>query len=124
LPEMSRDSMTLAAAEIATYKNIRDRIDHGMVYHVTSAPAPGRTDALQSYRAVDDTAIAIVTRQGTAANSSLIHIQGLQDSKTYRVRFQDDRRTLTMTGKQLSETGVRVNLPQPQSAEIVYVEPM
>ncbi len=124
LPDMDADAAALAAEEIATYKKIRARIDSGMVYHVTSPPAEGRTDALQSYRAIDDTAIAIVTRQDSPENSSVIHIYGLQDAKTYRVHFQDDPRNLSMTGAQLADIGVRVKLPEAQSAEIVYVEPM
>jgi alpha-galactosidase len=123
LPEMDRPSAQLAAQEIATYKRIRSRIDSGMVYHVTAAPATGRTDALQSYQAAGDTAIAIVTREGTATDAALIHIYGLQDGRTYRVHFQDDPRNLAMTGKQLAD-GLRVNLPQSQSAEIVYVDPI
>ena len=124
LPAMPPDVMTLAAQEIATYKKIRSRIGSGMVYHVTPAPLAGRTDALQSYRAVDDTAIAIVTREDTEADYADIKILGLRPEGTYRVHFQDDPRALAMTGKQLSDTGVRVNLPASQSAEIVYVEPM
>lgn len=124
LPAMAPESMTIAAAEIATYKNIRARIGAGMVYHVTAPPAAGRTDALQSYTAVDDTAIAIVTRDGSSEDFAGIRIFGLQPARTYRVHFQDDPRTLSMTGEQLAGSGVRVNLPAAQSAEIVYVEPM
>jgi len=124
LPVMPAASMALAAQEIATYKNIRGRIQAGMVYHVTSAPASGRTDALQSFTAIDGTAIAIVTREDTGNDYADIKILGLQAGKTYRVHFQDDPRTLSMTGQQLSDRGVRVNLPASQSAEIVYVEPM
>jgi hypothetical protein len=124
LPAMSADAVNLASQEIATYKKIRGRITSGMVYHVTPPPATGRIDALQSYTAIHDTAIAIVTREDSNAGFADIRILGLQDSKTYRVHFQDDPRNLSMTGKQLSDPGVRVYLPQSQSAEIVYVEPM
>lgn len=124
LSGMTDDAVALATREIATYKNIRQQITSGMVYHVTPPPASGRTDALQSYDAINDTAIAIVTREDTGNDYSDIRILGLQDGKTYRVHFQDDPRTLTMTGAQLSSAGVRVTLPDSQSAEIVYVEPM
>jgi len=124
LPAMPATSTALVTQEIATYKNVRARIDSGMVYHVTPPPASGRTDALQSYSAAGDRAIAIVTRDNSGDDFADIKILGLQAAKTYRVYFQDDPRTLAMTGGQLSDTGVRVNLPAAQSAEIVYVEPM
>ena len=124
LAAMPPESMALAAQEIATFKNIRGRINSGMVYHVTGAPATGRTDALQSYTAINDTAIAIVTREDAEADYADIRVLGLQPGRTYRVHFQDDPRTLSMTGTQLADFGVRVNLPARQSAEIVYVEPM
>jgi alpha-galactosidase len=124
LPAMSATSTALVTQEIATYKNVRARIDSGMVYHVTAPPASGRTDALQSYNAAGDRAIAIVTRENSGEDFADIKILGLQAAKTYRVYFQDDARTLSMTGEQLAADGVRVNLPASQSAEIVYVEPM
>src|SRR5262249_41514409 len=89
LPKMPPASAGLVAREIETYKNIRTRIQNGMVYHVTAAPASGRADALQSYAAMDDTALAIVTREDTEVDYANIRIQGLQPDKTYRVWFQD-----------------------------------
>jgi alpha-galactosidase len=124
LPSMAPTSAALATSEIAVYKTIRGEINAGMVHHVTSAPATGRTDALESYQAVGDTAVAIVTRENSTDDYADIKIEGLQPAKTYAVHFQDDPRTLSMTGRQLSQTGVRVNLSASQSAEIVYVAPM
>jgi alpha-galactosidase len=124
LPAMSPESTAFATSEIAVYKEIRDHIRTGTVYHPTSEPADGRTDAIESYRATDDSAIAIVTRDNTENAHPNIRIQGLNPGKSYRVTFQDDTRVVAMTGQQLADEGVRVNLPDAQSAEIVYVKPL
>jgi alpha-galactosidase len=124
LPAMSPESTAFATSEIAVYKEIRDHIRTGTVYHPTSEPADGRTDAIESYRASDDSAIAIVTRDNTENAHPNIRIQGLSPGQSYRVTFQDDTRVVAMTGQQLADTGVRVNLPDAQSAEIVYVNPL
>ena len=122
LAGMDPQATALAAKEIQIYKKIRTHIRDGKVYHVTPAPVSGRTDAIESYTASDDTAIAIVVRDGSDADYADVKLQGLQPKKTYRVHFEDDPRTLTMTGEQLSQQGVRVNLPAAQIGEIIYVE--
>jgi hypothetical protein len=66
----------------------------------------------------------VVTRDDTTAGSAAIVLHGLQPGNTYKVHFQDDTRVLSMTGQQLMTSGVRVNLPLAQTAEIVYVDPM
>ena len=53
-----------------------------------------------------------------------IKLSGFIPSRSYLVRFQDDPRVLTMTGEQLNQDGVLVKLPETQSAEIVYVDPL
>jgi len=42
------------------------------VYHATAVPAEGRTDAIESYRAADDSSIAVVTRDNAPEAQSLI----------------------------------------------------
>jgi hypothetical protein len=122
LPEVSSDSIALATREIATYKQIRSQIQAGKVYHVTNFPGNGKIDALESYNAAADSAIAIVTREASTAKSTVLKLLGFVADHTYKVHFQDDPRVLTMTGAQLNQSGVLVKLPAMQSAEIVYVE--
>jgi alpha-galactosidase len=124
LPAMTPEASTVAASEIAVYKKIRGPIRTGMVYHATAAPAAGRTDALHSYDPATDTGVAIVTRENTGSSFANVVLEGFDPAKTYHVHFETDRRNLTMTGAQLASTGVRVSLPEAQSAEIVYVEPL
>jgi alpha-galactosidase len=124
LPAMTSGAKAFAAGEIAVYKNIRDHIRSGAVYHLTGEPGVNRTDAIESYLPSSDSAITVVARNNTAQAFADIKLHGLKADKTYQVSFETDRRILAMTGQQILDTGVRVNLPDPQSAEIVYVNPL
>ncbi len=138
LPAYTEGESLFAQAEIVVYKQIRSRIATGTVFHLTSAPAAGRVDAIESFTPASGTAVAVVVRDGSAAgfaqvpieglnathaNFAEIPIQGLNPSQSYVVNFQTDGRILSMTGAQLAQPGVRVNLPTAQSGEIVYVNP-
>ncbi|MBI3469747.1 MAG: alpha-galactosidase [Candidatus Solibacter usitatus] len=122
--EMSPESLELAASEIALYKGMRDLIRDGKVFHLTPRPAQDRIDAIESYNAAADSALVIVSRPLDPDDFYLLKPRGLRPDNTYRVRFQDDVRTYTMTGAQLASEGVRVELPEPFSAEIVYISPI
>jgi alpha-galactosidase len=121
LPSFTDAESALAQTEIAVYKQIRSRIATGTVYHVTSAPAGGRVDAIESLQSANGPAVAVVVGDGSAVASTDIPIQGLSSAQTYIVTFQTDQRILSMTGAQLARPGVTVNLPAAQSGEIVYV---
>jgi alpha-galactosidase len=123
LTEMGAGELELLASEIATFKKIRSTVRDGKVFHLTARPATGRIDALQAHHEKVNRSIAVVTRDSAAASSYTLRPRGLDPDVPYRVTFQDDSRVLLMNGSQLMETGVRVNLPSPESAEIVYIEP-
>ena len=121
LAAMDAPTLAFARNEIEAYKQFRDLISGGQVFHLTLAPGPGFTDALESYSAAQDAAVAIVTRDGAAADYLDLRLQGLSPSQTYQVSFRNDPRLLSMSGQDLMTQGVRVLLPDAQSSEIVYV---
>lgn len=123
LPVMRQKDLDLLKSEIALFKSFRERIREGKVYHLTARPAENRIDALQSYHPGTDSAIAFLFRPEAAATTYRARLRGLNPDRTYRIRFQESRRTLQMTGKQILEQGIRVDLPGMWSSEIVYAEP-
>ena len=124
LAEMRPEDLELAASEIKLYKQIRARIRDGRVYHLSSRPADNRVDYLQSHHEATDTSIVFVMRPQATGNYRMVRLRGLRPEKSYRVRFQENWRTLTMTGEQLMTDGVRVDLPGMWTTEIVYLEPL
>lgn len=124
LAELNEDELAFLASEIQTFKQIRQSIAVSKVLHITARPAAGRTDAIQSYNPVKDEAIAVVTRDATATDRFTLRFRDLRANQTYRVTFADDRRILILSGQQLMNTGISVNLPERESGEIVFVRPM
>ena len=124
LVDLDGGELDFLAGEIRTYKEIRKSIRNGKVLHLTARPAVGRTDAIGSYNAALDEAIAVVVRDATGRDRYTLRFRDLMPTHTYRVSFADDRRILTMTGDQLMRGGVSVNLPERESGEIVYARPL
>jgi hypothetical protein len=121
LAAMDSPTAAFAQSEIQIYKQLRDLINGGQVFHLMVAPGSGHTDALESYSPVQDSAVAIVTRDGDPADFVDLRLAGLQPYRNYQVHFQNDPRVLSMTGQDLMTIGVRVLLPSNQNSEIVYV---
>ncbi|MBI4910292.1 MAG: alpha-galactosidase [Acidobacteria bacterium] len=123
LESLEAADLALATSEIRVYKNLRGQVKDSQVFHLTEMPREGAVDAIQGYLASADTSTIVVTREMAPESNYLLKPQGLRPEGNYRVRFQDDRRIYMMTGEQLMRDGVRVQLPEAQSAEIVYLEP-
>jgi hypothetical protein len=124
LAEMPPSSVAVAQNEIAAYKSNRELIKNGQVFHLTDEPGQTAVDALESYSLKYDKAVIVVSREGGDDGFPTIRLQGFFEQNSYLVHFQDDPRVLTLSGLQLTRDGIRVNLPLPKSAEIVYVEPL
>jgi hypothetical protein len=124
LVQMRDQDLDVLKSEIALFKSFRTRIRDGRVFHLTARPAENRIDAIQSYHEETGTAIAFVFRPEAAATFYRARLKGLKRENNYRVRFQEDRRFLTMTGAQIMDGGIRVNLPSMWMAEIIYAEPV
>lgn len=124
LTRMRPQDLEFASQEIAIFKRIRGHIRDGKVFHLTGRPTETTWDALESYNAATDSAIVFVHRPEAPAGQRTLRLRGLNAGTRYRVRFQDDRRTLTATGGQLMERGLLVRLPSMWTSEIVYVEPI
>ncbi len=55
----------------------------------------------------------------------MIRPRGLRPESTYRITFQDDHSFSRLaTGADLMAGGIAVPLPRPETAEIVYVNPI
>lgn len=124
LAGMRAVDLDLLKSEIALYKSLRTRIRDGRVYHLTSRPAENRIDAIQSLHEASGSSIVFVFRPEATATYYRARLKGLTREASYRVRFQEDRRLLTMTGAQIMDGGIRVNFPSMWNAELVFVEPL
>ena len=123
LTELTRAEFDSASREIATFKRARPLVRDGKILHVSASPVAGATDAIAAWDAVVDSGVAVVTRQNASGDIYQLRLSEAADTRSYRVTFADDPRTLTMTGSQLRTQGVGVRLPGEWSGEMVFIEP-
>jgi alpha-galactosidase len=121
LTELRPDAIAFLAGQIRNYKDQRADIASGKVYHLT-APGADAIDAIQSYNASSDTALAVITRAASNDASYLFKPKGLKPQQRYLVRFEIAAGTYSQTGAQLMTNGVRVPLPTPFSSEVVHID--
>jgi hypothetical protein len=123
LAEVAPEDLAVAGREVAVFKAMRASVRDGRVGHLTARPGTGKVDAIQSYNAAKDTAVAIVTREESAEPDYTLRFRDLVASQRYQVRFQTAGARYVMTGDQLMGVGVAVRLADALSSEIVYLEP-
>lgn len=123
LPALTEPDFQLLAEEIALYKRLRLRIRDGKVLHLSARPDGRINDAIGSYHAETDTAIAFAYRSESNVSGFVARFRDLNPTGTYRVHFQESSRVIRLTGKQLAEIGVRIPLPDLYFSEIAYIEP-
>jgi alpha-galactosidase len=121
LSELSVDQTGFLKQQIAMYKDQRQEISRGKVFHHV-APATNRTDAIQSYDPETDSSIAVVTRTESVGPQYVFRPRGLDPSQRYTVYFEVDPTVYSLPGAQLMQNGVRVNLPTPYSSDVVHIQ--
>jgi hypothetical protein len=121
LTELTPDQLGFLSQQIRNYKNQRNDISAGKVYHI-QAPASEGTDAIQSYNADTDTALAVITRAAAGGPTYLFKPKGLDPNRRYSVWFEIALAAYSKTGAQLMSDGIQVPLPTPYSSEIVHIE--
>jgi hypothetical protein len=121
LNNLTPDQLGFLTGEIKHYKDQRTGISGGKVFHIL-APAPNGTDAIQSYNADTDAAIAVVTRAGSSGPNYLLKPHGLDPNRRYAVWFEIDPAVYSQTGLQIMTNGIRVPVPTPYSSEIVHFD--
>lgn len=120
LASLNADQIGFLAQKIATYKTVRTAVATGKVYHILPPSAAG-LDVIESYSAVQDSALAVVTRAAGGSPEYIFHPLGLNPNVRYTVTFEVGAAVYSLPGSQLMANGVRVAVPTPYSSEIVYI---
>jgi hypothetical protein len=122
LADLTPDQLGFLKQEIADYKLERGQISTGKVFHI-QPPAAGATDAIQSYDPDGGGSIAVIARAASDSPQYSFHPKGLEPGQRYTVWFEVDPSVYLVSGQQLMDNGVRVQLPMPYSSEIVHIDP-
>ena len=115
----------VAKAEFETYKSrLRPLIREANLYHVSTRPDGIHWDGMQYFDPGRGKGVLYAFR-GSAEdepNHTFI-LKGLQPEGSYRLTFNDhSSQSITSTGAQLMKEGLLVNLPVPNSSELVFIE--
>jgi alpha-galactosidase len=118
------DLLSHAASNVALYKRIRSTIASADVYHLTPQPAhndPTGWMAIQ-YAAQDGTkSVVTAYRLQNSLASQSFKLHGLNPSATYKMT-SDGKDMGTMTGRELMNDGLSVNLEHPWSATVIELQ--
>jgi hypothetical protein len=121
----SEQQHAAAKAEIKLYKEqLRPLIRDAALYHVTSRPDGIHWDGIEYFDSKRGKGVLYAFRGSSPGdNSYVFRLKGLAPGKTYRLHFQDgsapDR---SVTGRDLLDSGIALNLPIPNSSELVFIE--
>ncbi len=116
------DQNALVTREIETFKGQRQLVSSGKVFH-HAAPGQNRIDAISAYNAASDTSVAVITRPTATETSYLYKPRGLRADGMYKIWTLDGGYLDIQSGGSLMTNGIRVELPDPEMADIVNIIP-
>jgi hypothetical protein len=121
----SAEQHLAAKQEFQLYKTqLRPLIRDADLYHISARPDGVHWDGMEFFDPQRRSGVVYAFRGSIAdePNHSFV-LKGLQPDRSYRVAFHDhsspDR---TATGHDLLTTGLQVELPRPNSSELVFLE--
>ena len=121
----SAEQHAAAAADIALYKTrLRPLIRSADLYHIAPRADGKGWDGIEYFDTRRGSG-ALYAFHGTDAvqRTHAFALRGLSPQKTYRLHFQDASSADTSaTGADLMRSGVTIELPMPDSSEIVLIE--
>lgn len=117
-------SMSLARQAIEEIRTTR-KYWYGDIYPLTPiTAAPDQMIAWQLHRAdLDEGMVLAFRREQSPYLAIMPKLRGLDPKKTYELTFIDDAREKTVrtaSGKELTDTGLELRLPQQQSSLLVF----
>jgi hypothetical protein len=114
----------VAQEEFATYKKfLRPLIRDAELFHVSPRPDGLHWDGIEYFNPATGQGVVYAFRSSvTTENSHTFHLRGLSAAKEYQLQFHDhtspDR---MMSGSDLTQKGLTVNLPMPISSELIFL---
>jgi hypothetical protein len=120
----SSEQHDAARQEVALYKQeLRPLIRDASLYHVSARPDGVHWDGIEYWNVENLRGVVFVFRGSTETEKTHSFVlKGLQPSARYQLRFHDhsspDR---VVNGRELMGRGMMVELPSPNSSELVFV---
>ena len=112
-----------ARREFELYKSeLRPFIRDASLFHISDRPDGIHWDAIEYFDSTRKHGVVYAFRGSTETEPGhIFFFQGLDPARSYELHFQDasspDR---TVSGRELLSTGLRVDLPLPNSSELIF----
>ncbi len=110
---------------LALYKTrLRPLIREADIYHVSSRPDGVHWDGMEYFDAAQRRGVLYAFHGSSPAEAMhTFALKGLRPGASYRLTFEDHSSPdQTISGQELMDKGVRVNLPEPESSELVFLQ--
>jgi alpha-galactosidase len=114
-----------AKNEIDLYKReLRPLIRDANLYHVSPRPDGVHWDGVEYWDPERRRGVVYAFRGTIEREKTHVFVlKGLQPSARYALKFNDHSRAdRTVTGRELMGSGLKVNLPLPNSSELIFIE--
>jgi alpha-galactosidase len=114
----------VAKSEFELYKTtLRPFIRDAQLYHISPRPDGVHWDAMEYFDPARGEGVVYAFR-GSAENepNHIFRLQGLKPDRTYQLHFHDHSSPdSSVEGRELVEHGLRVQLPSPNSSELIFL---
>lgn len=121
----SNEQHAVAKEEFQLYKDrLRPLIRDANLYHVSPRPDGGHWDGIEYFDPTRGTGVLYAFRGSIQQEGEhVFKFQGLKSQRAYHLTFHDrSAADQTLSGKVLMERGIVLELPSPNSSELVFVE--
>ncbi len=121
--EWTEQQHTAAREAIALYKTrLRPLIRDALLFHISQRPDGVRWDGIEYWNPARREGVIFAFRGSGNQPEHVFSLKGLDPATAYHLHFADaSAPDAVMTGKQLMEDGVRLDLPLPLSSELIFL---
>lgn len=111
-----------AKEDFIIYKErLRPLIAEGNVYHILPRPDGKRWDGIEYYNPETGQGTLMIFRPQSDEESQTVTLRGLDASASYKFESTDGSvGAVTMSGADLMQKGININLPEPDSSDIIF----
>ena len=122
MSKWNQEQRAAGKRQFEIYKTkLRPLIARGNLYHVSDRPDGKRWDGIQYVSPELDKGVLFAFRGTTDAFLHFFKLKGLAAERKYELTFEDGtEKPIAMSGQELMQKGIGVNLPGRESSELIF----
>jgi len=116
---LSDEKRTILKGEIEFYKKFRYLLATAKPFRLSGRPHPLGWDALELYDSIRGEGIVYAFRNSHPEARKVVALRGLEGGRNYRVTHHDRQELKTLSGHQMTNPGIIVDLEHPNTSEVI-----